>query len=89
MLKITEIDGPAGGVTLRLEGHLVGPWVTELERACDRVQARGTTPGLDLGAVEYLDRRGVALLVFLRARGTDLLATPPFVEEQLKSATLR
>lgn len=87
MLKITEITGPAGGVTLRLEGRLLGPWVIELEQACDRLQARGITPGLNLGAVEYLDRRGAALLVALRARGTALLDTPPFVAEQLKIAT--
>ena len=87
MLRISETSAGGPGTILRLDGRLVGPWVTELEHACERTLARGALTELDLGGVEYLDRRGVSLLVELRSRGVALVAIPPFVQEQMKAAT--
>lgn len=84
MLKITQI-GPANhAVTLRLEGRVVGPWVTELSKSCEDVFAGGRSLKLHLADVEFMDAQGVALLASLRSRGVSLLECRPFAAEQLK-----
>ena len=68
---------------LHLEGQLIGPWVDELERTCDRLLA--TRPvTLDLADVSFVERRGVHLLRTLGTRGVPLLRCSPLVAEQLK-----
>lgn len=83
MLKIVLLDPAADGATLHLEGQLIGPWVDELARTCDRLlPTRSVT--LDLARVSFVERRGVQLLRALGARGVPLLHCSPFVAEQLK-----
>ncbi len=84
MLRISQTKPGDHAVTLRLEGRVVGPWVTELQRLSEEVLAKGRTLGLHLGEVEFLDVQGVALLSKLRARGVTLLECPPFAAEQLR-----
>jgi ABC-type transporter Mla MlaB component len=86
MLRISEIQPPNHGVTLRLEGRVAGPWVAELLKACEDVLAAGRVLKLDLGEVEFLDASGVALLSSLRSRGVPLIACSMFVETQLKAS---
>ena len=86
MLRINKIEVPGNGVTLRLEGRVVGPWVTELRRACDQVLQDRRPLRLQLTDVDYLDVSGLELLGDLRAHGIPLLNPPPFVAEQLKPA---
>ena len=89
MLKIVTI-GPeangtleANGAVLRLEGQIIGPWVDELQRTCNRL--RTVSPiALDLSHVSFVERRGVELLRSLGTRGVPLLHCSPFVAEQLK-----
>jgi len=71
-------------VVLRLEGRVVGPWVTELQKSCEEVLADGRSLKLHLADVEFMDPQGVALLLRLRSRGVPLLECPPFAAEQLK-----
>lgn len=52
-----------------LEGHLVGPWVTELQRAAGEVDGPTT---VDLTAVAFADAAGVAALRDLRRTGAEL-----------------
>ena len=84
MLKISESE--AGPVVLQLEGRVIGPWVVELKRACERALRRGEQPKLDLRNMAFVDRQGASLLIELRFRGIELVAMRPFVEEQLKTA---
>lgn len=70
--------------TLRLEGHLGGPWVDELRRSCDRVFSRGKRLTLNLSEVSFIDRDGVALLRALKRREVEVRDCSPFVELQLK-----
>jgi len=85
MLKISQIKPVNHAVTLRLEGRLVGPWVTELQHFCEEVLTEGRTLKLHLADVEFMDAQGVALLSSLRSRGVSLLECPPFATEQLKT----
>jgi hypothetical protein len=81
----TEPNGAGGGgdAVLRLEGQIIGPWVDELQRTCDRLLAVRAIV-LDLSHVSFVERRGVELLRGLGTRGVPLLHCSPFVAEQLK-----
>ena len=86
VLRISLIEPAQRRMTLRLEGRAVGPWVTELQQACERALADGHLLTLDLAGVEFLDAKAVALLGAMRSRGVSLVSSTPFVNEQLKSA---
>ncbi len=85
MLRIEFVDGPSDATTLRLEGRVIGPWVDELRRVCERALASGGTLTLDLGDVSFVDRAGVRLLKSLTGRDVMLLNGSGFVGEQLKA----
>jgi anti-anti-sigma regulatory factor len=85
MLKIVLDDRSDGPAVLLLEGQVVGPWVGELERACEPILASGGRLALDLQGVSFLSREGVRLLWNLRDRKVGLLRCCAFVAEQLKS----
>jgi hypothetical protein len=87
MLKISEVEPADHGVTLRLEGRVIGPWVVELRNSCEKILDEGRVLKLLLPDVEFLDVHGVALLSSLRSRGVAFLGCPPFVAEQLKPRT--
>ena len=83
MLKIVTIGPEANGAVIQLEGQIIGPWVDELERTCDRLLTLSPIT-LDLSRVSFIERRGVQLLRSLGTRGIPLLHCSPFVAEQLK-----
>lgn len=83
MLKIVVESGGATGA-VRVEGRVIGPWVGELARSCDRLRASGAGLVVDLGAVSFVDRDGVQLLRRLAAQGAVVVNASRFVAEQLK-----
>lgn len=85
MLKISHIDSMNQAIALKLEGRLVGPWVSELQKSCDEVLTGKNGLELHLSEVEFIDSHGAALLASLRRRGVALLQCPPFAAEQLKT----
>ena len=86
MLKISESKPVKQTITLRLEGRVVGPWVSELQQICESLVTGRNKVALDLTEVSFADQSGVTLLCSLQTRGIKLLNLAPFVEEQLKSA---
>ena len=60
-----------------LEGKLVGPWVTELEKCwlSALVSNPSRTMLVDLADVSFIDTEGRALLARMRQRGVRLLST--------------
>jgi anti-anti-sigma regulatory factor len=86
MLRISLVVEGVRGVTFRLEGRVVGPWVAELREACEKVleEKRGLT--LDLSEVMFASRAGLALLLELKAQGVVLSGCSPFLQEELKAA---
>ena len=83
MLRITHALGHDSISTLRLEGKLLGPWVTELARSCDELPCPPDCLRLDLSAVTFVDGPGVALLRDLIGRGARLSACSGLVAELL------
>ena len=86
MLRITPTEIANHHITLRLEGRVAGPWVTELWKACEKVLGEGRALVLNLAEVSFLDPAGVTLLAQVRSRGVELAECSPFVAEQLKAA---
>jgi hypothetical protein len=83
MLKIvsTEVGENA---TLWLEGLVIGPWVEELGRCCERVLGTSARLTLDLANVSFVDRDGIELFRRLRTRDVVLSNCSRFVKEQLR-----
>jgi ABC-type transporter Mla MlaB component len=76
MLRITVQDTP-NEVTLKFEGSLAGAWVAELEEAwrASKSALAGRVLRVDLTGVDRVDPAGKYLLVLLRERGTELVAS--------------
>ena len=67
MLRITELES-GDSCRLRIEGRLVGAWVDELRRECERHRARA----LDLRGLQTVDVDGLTLLRQLALDGIAL-----------------
>jgi ABC-type transporter Mla MlaB component len=76
MLRITVQDRPEQ-VTLKLEGQLIGAWVTELENAWRSANSIlvGRSLCLDLNAVDHVDEAGKYLLALIARSGAQLTAS--------------
>jgi len=85
MLRIVALEKPGAGATLSLEGRVIGPWVGELRRSCERILATGAPLTLDLTEVAFVERNGVRLLKDLVDGGVTVVNCPAFVSEQLKA----
>lgn len=88
VLKVTQIRGSDGSQSFQVEGTLAGPWVRELQAACEKAVAEHSPVVLDLLGLTYLDREGASLLLALAREHGALLRNPsPFVREVLGSGT--
>ena len=79
MLRITRLSQKGRGLTIKLEGEIVGAWVGAARDAC---AVRGRRPRhlrLDLAAVTYVDATGVQWLSDLLAEGAEIAACSRFV----------
>ena len=81
MLKITRLSHKGRGLTIKLEGEIVGAWVGAARDAC---AIRGRRPRrLDLAAVTYADAAGVQLLRDLMHAGIEIAGCSSFISELL------
>lgn len=85
MLKISAAGNTGKSHTLKLEGRVIGPWVTELQSVCAPLVGGPARLRLDLADVTYTDPEGASLLAALEAQGVLLVNGTPFVNEQLKA----
>jgi anti-anti-sigma regulatory factor len=90
MLRISQrsAENEGGGICLRLEGQVTGPWVQELRRVCTQVSGNNGHGKdhlfVDLAGVSFLDADGIALFHELAARRVLFTNCSSFVAEQLK-----
>ena len=76
LLKITKEEAE-----LKIEGRLVGWWVSLLEQVCETPRHdKDAIVVLDFSGVSYADRNGVQLLHRLQNRGVVLQGCSPFLE---------
>jgi hypothetical protein len=71
-------------LTIKLEGEIVGPWVSTVRDACAKRDGRPRRPRLDLAAVTYVDAAGARLLRELVAEGVEIAACSSYVGELLR-----
>ena len=82
MLKITK-----GETELKVEGRLVGRWVSLLEEIYEaHTRTSDAILVLDVSAVSFADRNGVQLLHRLRSQGVTFHGCSPFLEELCRDA---
>ena len=84
MLKLTRLTHGVPGLTIKLEGQLLGPWVPAVRDACRERGRRSGRLFLDLAAVTYADAAGVRLLRDLVGDGVEITACSGFVGELLR-----
>ena len=85
MLKITRVSQKGRGLTIKLEGELLGAWVGAVRDACTKRGRRSACPRLDLAAVTYVDAAGVELLRDLMAEGVEIAACSSFLRALLQA----
>jgi hypothetical protein len=85
MLRITEVVDSGTETTLHMEGRIVSEWVGVLQEECGRVlQEPSRRLRLDLGAVTFIDPRGVLALRWLTTKGVALVNSAAFIDALLK-----
>jgi len=88
MVRISEYSGSDGKRTVKLEGRVVGPCVSEVQAYSQGILSQGLTLTIDMAEVSFLDRSGVGLFRELMSQQVRLLNCSPFLNELLKSAAL-
>ena len=90
MLKITLVPGSEPS-TLKVEGKLTGPWVSELERTWSEISTRETgRPVVELSEVTFVSAEGKKLLKSMFQQGADLQSRSlmtKFILSQLKNGS--
>lgn len=82
MLRIDR-DATGESITFRIEGKLLGPWVSEVRSQLDCDLRRASVLGLDLHNLSFVDEAGLALLQDLIAQGVQVTACSNYVAELL------
>ncbi len=86
MLRLTRIAGTHRTQTIKLEGKLLGPWVDEVNKACESSTDPFSRINLELSALIFVDAAGEQLLRDLIARGIEIVACSGYVAELLRSS---
>jgi anti-anti-sigma regulatory factor len=84
MLRISSIPTDPG-ITLKLEGTLMGPWIDELNNAFASAGYEQSVT-LDLGDLTFVDAAGTDALIDILRRGARVAACSRFVAELLSEA---
>ena len=74
MLRITTREMDESTVLLSLEGKLLEPWISELQRCIDEATSARKSLSLDLSALTFADAAGAQALAALIERGIQLAA---------------
>jgi ABC-type transporter Mla MlaB component len=84
MLMITRFEGNDLTRTIKLEGKLLAPWMSELEAACGESRATPERVYLDLCDLMFVDAAGARFLADLIRDGATVIACSGFVAEMLE-----
>ena len=83
MLRITRLDDDPQGPCLRLEGRIVGDWVSVLEAELARDDLRDRPLVLDLSRVDFATAPGVMVLRRAAESGATLTGCSPLIASLL------
>ena len=90
MLKISIVDSD-GERRLVLEGKLIAPWTTELQRSCDEARRSllSREIGIDLKNLTVISQEGEDLLAALMKEGIKVRGCGVFAREVLRKLRAR
>jgi hypothetical protein len=83
MLRITRSEANDLTRTLKLEGKLTAPWISELKSACGGFYVSLDRVCLDLAGLTFIDMDGALFLRSLIHDGARVIACSAFVAEML------
>lgn len=86
MLRISEIVNHPDESILRLEGKIMGEWVTELQQVAHSYLQKNTKLTLDFQHVDFVDAAGIQALKGLTARGVKIVNCSGFLKQLLQEA---
>lgn len=84
MLMITRLDASDRRRTLKVEGKLLAPWISELETACREAFATRSPVCLDLRGLSFVDAEGARFLASLIRDGVPVIGCSGFVAEMIQ-----
>jgi len=82
-------DSTSRRVVLMVEGRIVGEWADVLEDECLDLIRSGLVVILDLSAVVFIDRRGLAALDRLVRIGSTIRSCTPLIADLLRAEGIR
>lgn len=84
-LRITSIENNSSPVTLKLQGKIVGEWVSLLKQECLMSIRRKERVCLDFGEVTYIDPRGLRMIRNLPERRVTIINAPAFIGDLMRT----
>jgi hypothetical protein len=85
MLRIQKVADSGTEITLQVEGRIVTEWVAVLEGECWQALREPLQQlRLDLGAVTFIDPRGVVAVRRLVTEGVIIVNSPEFIDDLLR-----
>jgi anti-anti-sigma regulatory factor len=85
LLKITKIAEDNRSVTLKLEGRIVGRWVNELKKECNKYLDKRSKQILDLSGVTFIDDQGIKMLKAMVGDQVELIRCSLFLSGLLEN----
>lgn len=85
MLKITKLEENGTTVVLKLEGKVTEQWAALLDGECRAFLRNQKALLLDCAGVNFLDERGVEVLINLRLNKVTIIGAPGIVTELLRT----
>ncbi len=83
MLRITTEAEVGQTVRLKVEGRVVGEWVTEFDHTCTVLLAQKKNIVLDFSGVRFIDRRGIDIVKNMRGERVNIIGASLLVQTLL------
>lgn len=84
MLRITTIDEVGQTVRLKVEGRVVGEWVTEFDHTCTVLLAQKKKIVLDFSGVSFIDQRGIDAVKKILGKKVKIIGSSLWVQTLLE-----
>ena len=84
MVRITTLADEGQNIRLKVEGRIVGSWVSELDQACRSLPVQKMMVLLDFSNVSFIDRHGVEVVKRILSERFEILGASRLVQALLE-----
>ena len=84
MVRITTLTDDGQSIRLKVEGRIVGSWVSELDQACRSLRVQKKMVLLDFSSVSFIDRQGVEVVKRIVGDRFEILGASGLVQALLE-----